>query len=252
MRRVTRTTAGALAALVIAAGLPTAAMAQTDETAPQPEQTQERTIDHVEVVRQRVLKAIDHRLERIDRLQERIKDSDSVEPQHAAHLTADLSASQGGLTALSAQASNASTIEELAAIFEDVVYEHRIYALRTPQTGLVLASDFGNTVADRLDTAAGAITEAAARAAEAGYDVSGVEALVAEAESFVSQGAGLVDPVADTVLPLEPSDVPDPARAVMQQAHDDMVEGREAFHSAHDLLREAAQLLADIIRSAAA
>ena len=81
-------------------------------------------------------------------------------------------------------------------------------------------------------------------------DVHG--SLIDEARASASMGLALVDPVADTVLPLEPVDVPDPARTIMEQARDDMFEGRDAYRSARDTLVRAAELLADIVGSEAA
>jgi hypothetical protein len=245
MKRMTRTIAGLVACLMLALALP--ATAQTETAPPASAETQDRIGDAVERMRERVLIALDRRLDRIDRLQFEIGASDTVEPENAAHLTADLSASQGGLTALEAQARSAKTVEELGAIVDDMVSEHRIFALRTPQTRLVLGSDFGVAIADRLGAVADTLDAAAARAAEAGYDVSEVEGLIGEARTSTSQGLAVVEPVAGTVLPLEPEDVPDPARTVMEQARDDMIDGREAYRSARDTLRDAARLLRDIV-----
>lgn len=247
MKRTTRTVAGLLAALMVTAALP--ATAQTDTDVP----VAEERIEHgFEQLRERVLDALDRRLVRIDRLQAEIKASETIEPGNAAHLTADLSASQGGLTALVAHAKSATTFEELGAIVDEMVYEHRIFALRTPQTWLVLTSDFGVSVADRLDAAAQTLAEAAARAAEAGYDVSEVESLIDAARTATDEGLALVEPVAETVLPLEPVDVPDPARAIMEEARADMSDGRDAYRTARDTLHRAAELLAEIVGSDAA
>lgn len=247
MKRTTRLVASLLAGLMVTAALP--AMAQTETEVPA---TEERIEHGFEQLRERVLNALDRRLVRIDRLQSEIKASETIEPENAAHLTADLSASQGQLTALVAHAKSATTFEELGAIVDEMVYEHRIFALRTPQTWLVLTSDFGVSVADRLDAAAQTLADAAARAAEAGYDVSEVESLIDDARTATNEGLALVEPVAETVLPLEPVDVPDPARAIMEEARGDMSAGRDAYHAARDTLRRAAELLAEIVGSDAA
>lgn len=244
MKRISRIVASLLAGLMVVVALPAAA--QTDTESP----ASEERIEHgIEQLRERVLNALDRRLDRIDRLQAEIKASETIEPENAAHLTADLSTSQGQLTALVAKAESAKTLEELGAIVDEMVYEHRIFALRTPQTWLVLASDFGVTVADRLDEVATKLADAAARAAEAGYDVSEVESLIEQARGATSDGLVLVEPIDETVLPLEPQDVPDPARAIMEAARDDMFDGREAYHSARDTLRQAAELLGEIVES---
>lgn len=247
MKRTKTFVAGLLASLMVIAALPAAG--QTESEAPA---SQDRIEHGIEQLRERVLEALDRRLVRIDRLQEAIKESETVEPQNAAHLTADLSASQGQLTSLVAKANSAESFEDLAEIVDEMVYDHRIFALRTPQTWLVLASDFGVSVADRLESAADSLTEAVERAKEAGYEVGEVESLIDEARASTGEGLGLVEPVAETVLPLEPPEVPDPARAIMEEARDDMFAGRDAYHSAHDTLRRAAELLGEIVGGGAA
>ena len=47
-------------------------------------------------------------------------------------------------------------------------------------------------------------------------------------------------------------EVPDPARSIMEEARDHMFAGRDAYHSAHDTLRRAADLLGEIIGGDAA
>lgn len=242
MKRTTNVIAGLLAGLMVAAALPAAA--QTDA---EPPASQERIEQGIDRLRERVLDALDRRLVRIDRLQGAIKDNETIEPENAAHLTADLSASQGQLTALVARARAATTLEELGAVVDEMVYDHRIFALRTPQTWLVLASDLGVSVADRLESVAQTLADAAARAAEAGYDVSEVESLIDEVREATATGLTLVEPVAETVLPLEPADVPDPGRAIMVGARDDLLEGRDVYRTARDTLRRAAELLAEIV-----
>lgn len=247
MKRTTRFVVGLLAGLMVIAALPAAAQTETE-----PPASQDRIEHGIEQLRERVLDALDRRLVRIDRLQTAIKESETIEPQHAAHLTGDLSASQGQLTSLVAKTNSAETLEELGGIVDEMVYDHRIFALRTPQTWLVLASDFGVSIADRLESAADTLSEAVERAKEAGYDVSEVESLIADARAATGEGLALVEPVAETVLPLEPPEVPDPARSVMEQARDDMLDGRDAYRSAHETLREAAELLSEIVGADAA
>lgn len=246
----TKLIAALMAALMLAAALPAAA--QTDTTVDDTEQAEGPRDRVLEELRERVLYQLERRLDRIDRLQFEIRSSETVAPEHAAHLTTELSASKGGLTALELMARQATTFEQLRAIQQEMVIEHRIFALRTPQTGLVLASDFGVAVADRLGGVAETVAEAAARAADAGYDVSEVEALIDQATDLTAVGLALVDPVAELVLPLEPVDFPDPARSVMEDARDDMIDGRDTYREARDTLREAGRLLADIVGSDAA
>ena len=82
-----------------------------------------------------------------------------------------------------------------------------------------------------------------------GHDVGRVRALLGEAELLLTEGLGLIDPIAEAVLPLQPDDYPDPARAVLGGAHDDAVEGRALYRSATSTIHEAAALLREIVGS---
>ena len=246
-----KTTTGLVVGLLLTLAVP--AWAQTDvpstEQPPGTELALESDRGHgVEALRRIVLHQIDRRLNRVDRLQQAVRNSDAITAGHAAHLTTDLKESEAGLRSLENLAGSATTVEQLRSIQKEMVEGHRIFVLRSPQTALVIGSDLGVKVADRLGNVAARVNEAAVRAEEAGFDVGEVRTLVDEGQRLTGEALAIVDPVAESVLPLEPGDYPDPAQSTLRAARDSIHEGRQTFRTAADSLRQAGELLAEIIR----
>ena len=243
-RRIAAMTAAI--AMIAATALP--AVAQTD--APTTDRTDpvQDTASHLDRAKAWLESAIERRLEQVDRLQEHVRSSDSLAPEHAAQLTSELSRAQGGLRSLLPEVARAETAGELRAIANEMVEDYRIYVLMTPKTFLTVASDHGVALAERGTAHSSAIAEAARRAEAEGLDVSGVWALLARAEESIAAGLSLIDPVAEQVLPLQPADYPDPAQGVLEDAHADAVAARAEYHDAVDALREAEETLREIVR----
>lgn len=241
-----------LAALTLLTAMPVAAIAQTDSAPVDPAvrvgdtRITDRAPD-LDRVKARLEAAIERRLERIDRLQEKVRSNPAITADHAAQLTAELSRAQGGLTALLPEVRRAATLEELRTIANEMVVDYRIFALMTPKTVLAIVSDVGVVMAERGSEIVSRISEAADRAEAAGHEVGRVRELLDEADRSIAEGLALVDPVAETVLPLQPADYPDPARAVLVDAHDDAAEGRALYRTAATTIHEAAALLREIV-----
>lgn len=247
-----KTTIGLVAGLLLTLAVPAVAQTETPTTeqSAETEFAPESDRGHgVEALRRIVLHQIDHRLNRVDRLQQAVRNSDAITSGHAAHLTTDLNESEAGLRTLESLAGSATTVEQLRSIQKEMVEGHRIFVLRSPQTALVIASDLGVKLADRLENVAARLNEAADRAEEAGFDVTEVRALVDDGQALTAEALAIVDPVAESVLPLEPSDYPDPAKATLRAGRDSIHDGRQTYRSAADALRQAGQLLAEIVRS---
>lgn len=247
-----KTTIGLVAGLLLTLAVP--AIAQTDAPAADQAQSTEfapetESRHGLEALRRIVLHQLEHRLNRVDRLQQAVRSSEAITPGHAAHLTTDLNESEAGLRTLQGLAGSATSVEQLRSIQNEMIEGHRIFVLRSPQTALVIASDIGVKVADRLGNVADRIEEAADRAEEAGFDVSEVRALVEQGKTLTGEALAVVDPVAESVISLEPSDYPDPAKAVLRSGRDSVHDGRQIFRNAADSLRDAGELLAEIIRS---
>lgn len=240
-----------VATLTLVASIPLGAAAQAasdghgtghSDTSSAPSHTPD-----LDQAKDRLEQAIDRRLDRVDRLRERVRSSDALTPGHAAQLTSELSRAQGGLSALLLEVARADTLEGLRSIATEMVEDYRIYLVMTPKTLLAIASDHGVAVSERMSAISARVAEAAQRAAGAGFDVTGVEALVSAADEMIAEGLRLIDPVAETVLPMQPADHPDPAETVLYEAHQSALEARAELREAATLLRDAADLLREVV-----
>lgn len=238
---------GIVATMTLLASMPLGAAAQADPaglgsgrsvTTSAPGHTPD-----LDQAKERLERAIERRLDRVHRLQERVGSSDALAPGHAAQLTSELSRAQGGLSALLPEVARADSMEGLRSIAAQMVEGYRIYLVMTPKTLLTIASDHGVAVSERMSGISARIAEAAERATNAGFDVTDVEALVGSADEMIADGLRLIDPVAEMVLPMQPVDYPDPAETVLYEAHQSALEARAELREAATVLREAAKVL---------
>lgn len=236
-----------IATLTLMASMPLGAAAQEEAVGQENGLPAPTSVSDLERAKERLEQAIERRLDRIDRLQERVRSSGALTTDHAAQLTTELSRAQGGLSALLPEVARADTMEGLRSIATEMVEDHRIYLVMTPKTLLTIASDHGVAVSERMIGISASIAGAAERAADVGFDVTEVEALLITADEMITGGLRLFDPVAETVLPMQPADYPDPAETVLFDAHQSALEARTILREAASVLREAASLLRDIV-----
>ncbi len=234
--------------LALVATTPAAAFAQVGEAPRRPAEGVDvgadvRPVRDLEALKARALEAIDRRLQRIDRLEEAVRSSEHVTPEHRDELLAELDRSAAGLRDLAAQIDAAETAEELRELIPKIATDYRIFVLVTPKVKEVLVADAMVDLADRFDEAAEKIADAIERAAEAGYDVSEAEAALERMVSLIDQAESLAEGVPPSVLPLTPSQWPDPAQGVIREAHDDLVEARSAFRGARQAAHDAVAAL---------
>ncbi len=241
---IRRSIIAAAVGFVLVAATPLAAVAQVEEARPPvAERSEIRPERDLAGIKARALEAIDRRLDRIARLEEEVRSNEHVEPEHAEDLLGELSRAATGLSGLAEEIEAAETAEELRVLIPKIATDYRVYVLLTPKVREVLIADAMGDLADRFDEAAARIADAIARAEEAGYDVSEAETALERMESLVDEAEGLAEGVPPAVLPLTPSDWPDPAQGVIREAHDDLVEARQAFRGARDAAHEAVRAL---------
>lgn len=244
---------------LIAAGLaaaltalsPVAALAQTDERpvveSERPAAERERPSVDLENVKDRAQAAIERRLVTIDRLQSEVRSNPHVTDSHATTLLRELETAESGLQALGREIAAAETIEELRVLIPEIAEDYRIYVLMVPKVYEVLGSDTVAHVVGRFDTAAEELGEAIRRAEDAGYDVSEAEAYLAEMIRQAGKAESLGVPVAGSVLVLQPSDWPDPAKTVLRSGHADLDDARSALRSARQAAHDALEALREAI-----
>lgn len=236
-----------LVAALLVAVVPSAALAQTDEAAARDVITDARPLRDLSGIKERALEAIDRRLETIARLQARIDASEHLTGAHHGRLTAELVRHQAGLEQLAREIEAAETLAELRAAVPEIVTEHRIYVLVVPKVGEVIASDAGVAFARRGEEVAARLAGWIERVEAAGFDVTEAEEALSAMEEHVASGLALAEPVADAVLPLEPADWPDPARAVIEQGKEDLNAAREEFRSARNAALRVVEILRELL-----
>ncbi len=244
-KRKIRLLAGSAAAAVLLAASPGLAAAQTDGDQPSDVRPSDRAHDRplrdhsFEEVQERLLAAIEKRLEALDRMSGVVEDNQHVAANHAAHLQKDYKDAEKILEDAAEDVEEAETFSELREAIEGVFGETLVFALLRPKTHLVLASDTSGAIADRMTTFADRLREIIERLEEAGHDMSAAIAAVDAAEGHIEGAEALAGPVADSVIDLDHKDWPEPAQSQLQAGRADLVAARDLFRQARDDLRTA-------------
>lgn len=237
-----------LMAVLMVAAVPVAALAQTDEPAARDTLVVDDDSGRdLSQLKERALEAIERRLDTIERLTRRIDDSDHLTGEHFGQLTSELARHEAGLEQLAREIEAAETAAELLEIAPKIITDHRVYVLLVPKVREVIGSDTGVAFAARGGEVAGVLAGWIERLGALGHDVSEAEAALVRMESHLDEGLALADPVAETVLPLEPSDWPDPARAVLEEGRQDLRDAREEFRAAREAAAEVVGILRELL-----
>lgn len=238
----TRLVAVAAAITLLVAAVPGIAMAQTTDPAPTRQQTTEggRALG-LDVARTRVLHQIDRRLNALQRLDGDIYGSPHVTDADAVALQADIAAATATLTNGIPQVEAAGSIEELRAMAEPLFQDTLVFALISPKTHEVLASDATVAVGDRFTEVAADLQDAIDRMSADGADMSEAKDALDELLRLVDDAVTSGGPVAGTVVGLEAGNWPDPAHGLLQ-------DGRFALGDARLSLRKARSQAHEVIR----
>jgi hypothetical protein len=234
-----------IAAFAVVIALPGAALAQERDASPREEVV--NTDRSVERIKERAAEAIDRRLKTLDRLTEKVSQSESMTLAHKDALFADYVDAARGLTALGEDIDAATTYEELRELVPLIATDYRVYLVIAPKTHLVAISDRIGVGVPKFEEGLAKIAEKIARAEEAGWDVAEAARLLEEAEANLAEGARLAAPVAGNVIGLDAADWPDPAEATLES-------NREALRASHVQLkaaRENARAAIQALRDAA-
>jgi hypothetical protein len=218
-------------------GAPAAAMAQTATAG-----TDERVHRTAETVKARAHEAISRRLETLDRLAGRVRDSRTLTDAHRAALAELVESQQQGLTALDAKIQADTDPETLRADVKSIVTDYRVYLLTVPKVHLVICADTEIAVADRLDDVATRLQQRIDAAAAAGKDVATAQGHLDEMKAKVAGARAAASGVPDQVLPLVPQDYPD-NKPTLDAARASLATGRAALRDARELAR---QVVADL------
>lgn len=243
MTRRRRVLCSLVAAAVIVAALPVAAMAQTETDRPtrDTEVTDEQRTDRLDAAKARVVAQIERRLTALDRLSSRIDKAKHITENHAASLNADIRAArevlQDGVSAVDA----VETVEELRRVAPPIFETTLVFALLGPKTHAVIGSDAVVGTAARFDEAELKMQDALDALAAAGIDIAEAQADLDEMARLVADAEATGGPVARLVVELQPADWPDPAKSTLADA-------KGALKSARNELRQARELARSVTR----
>jgi hypothetical protein len=197
-------------------------------------------------LKNRALTAIDKRLEAIARWSERVENNEHLTAAHQSVLESDLDSASRGLSALASDIEEATTYSELGALIPKIVEDYWVFALLGPQVHLVVAADHMAHVAGRFEGAAVTIQAAIDRAGEAGFETASAQDALDRMSAHLAAGSLLIDPVARTVLDVQPGDMPE-AGDQLRSAHADLKSARQEFRAARQAAQEAVKALRDAI-----
>ncbi|NOX24202.1 MAG: hypothetical protein GXP36_14085 [Actinobacteria bacterium] len=234
-----------IAAFAVVVALPAAATAQERDATPR-----EQVVDNgrsIESIKERAAEAIDRRLATLDRLTEKVSQSETMTLGHKDKLFADYVDAARGLTMLGQEIEAATTYEQLRELVPLIATDYRVYLVIAPKTHMVAISDKIGANVPRFEAGLAKIGEKIARAEEAGWDVAEAARLLNEAEANLAEGARLAAPVAGNVIGLDAADWPDPAEATLEAnrkalraSHAQLKAARENARAAIQALRDAA------------
>lgn len=157
---------------------------------------------------------------------------------------AALQSSANGLTALGQQISTACypDVASLRADAQKVLFEHRIYALRVPQSRVIEAADRLGTARNELQSVADTLATKVGDDAEARAELDAMNQALADADSVIGRPPTLTGAPADVVA-LEPAQDLDPTRAALTAARDAVKSAHQDLASARDHAKAAVAAL---------
>lgn len=232
-----------LAAVLVVSLLPATALAQEDTA--RADDAVERIVENL---KDRAEKAIEKRMDTIERATEALQEAEHLTDEHERALLAELDSSAAGLTELGRQIEDATTLEELRELIPLIFEDYRIYAVVVPKAHLVVVADTLMAAAGRIELVAGSLQDAIDRFREAGFDTTEAEEALAEMNASLGEAVALARPVPDTVLPLAPADWPDPVQGIIEEAHSDVRSARHHVESAIRSAHEVGRILRELLK----
>jgi hypothetical protein len=188
--------AGALTAGIAVVAVPGVAGA---DTAPTPDRS-------LPAVKARCTAAIDVRLADLAKIDATLSGSKNTTAEHKSTQTASNTAAVSGLTALKAKIAGDTDAATLATDCKSIYEGYRVFALRAPQTHLVIAGDAESFAVTKLGGVVPKLSDAIDKAAAAGKDVTAAKAALTDLQAKVADAGTHANGLADSVIGYVPSD----------------------------------------------
>jgi hypothetical protein len=190
-------------------------------------------------LRDRCLHAVDRRLGRLDRANERISGARPLTDDHRRSLTDQLTATADSLTKLRGRIASESG-DALKADCRSVAVDHRVFVLVLPRARLVAAGDAELKAVGKFEDVAEKLEKAIDKAVDAGKDVTEERADLASMRSYVESARDGASGIAGSILDLTPADWNDD-HTVLDPARKAAIDARLDLRSAHRLAKEIRQ-----------
>jgi hypothetical protein len=185
------------------------------------------------VEKARCTTAIDVRLVELTRLNNVLSSDRNTTAVHKGTQTASNSAAAAGLGDLKTKIAADTDAPTLAADCKSIVEDYRVFALRAPQTHLVVAGDAEAAAVAKLNGVVPKLSDAIAKAAAAGKDVGAATTALADLQAKLVDAGNLANGLADSVIGFVPADynadhtLLDGARASARTAANDLKAARD-------------------------
>jgi hypothetical protein len=179
---------------------------RTTTSAPVRTSLGDRTEAGIAAAKLRCEAAVKERLVAIDRLTARVRIARELTPAHAAGINAYLSAAKSGLAALAGTIAADTDLVALTRHCTSVAEDYRIFALRVPQTHVIIVADAETGAAARLTKVADSLATAIDKAKAAGKNTAAAETALAQLRTHLTNATTQLSGVADKVMAFEPSD----------------------------------------------
>jgi hypothetical protein len=161
---------------------------------------------------------IDVRLTALARLDTTLSGAKQITDAHRSTQTSSNTAAASGLGSLKTKIAADADAATLATDCKSIVEGYRVFALRAPQTHIVIAGDAESAAVTALNAAVPKLSDAIDKAAAAGKDVTAARAALADLQIKVADAATQANGVADAVIGLVPADY-NANHGVLDSAH---------------------------------
>ncbi len=157
-------------------------------------------------VKARCTASIEVRLSALSRLNSTLAASKNTTADHKAAQTASNTAAATGLGTLKTKIADDTDAGTLAADCESVFEDYRVFALRAPQTHLVIAGDAATFAIAKVTDMIPRLTDAIVKSEAAGKDMTAARAALADLQTKLADATSHTSGVVDTVIGYVPAD----------------------------------------------
>ena len=171
----------------------------------QPATTADRTRD-LTAEKARCTAAIDVRLAELTKVSATLNAAKNVTDAHKSTQTASLNAASSGLATLKTKIAADPDAATLKTDCEAIFAGYRVFALRAPQTHLVIAGDLETYTTNRVSGVVPKLSDAITKAAAAGKNVDAAKTALADLQAKLAAATTQAGGVADSVIGYVPAD----------------------------------------------